>query len=68
MMKYRNNEYNEKRNNVIRDAGLAVLAFGVAVIGHVLVETNSLAVAALSLLGVLGALGISALKTVKAEA
>lgn len=68
MMKYKNREYNENRNEMIRNAGLAVLAFGAAAAGHVLVSTNSAAVAVLSLACVLGALGLSALKTVKAEA
>ncbi|MBQ4649575.1 MAG: hypothetical protein IJB73_02615 [Firmicutes bacterium] len=68
MMKYRNREYNERRNEVLRNAGLALLVFGAAALGHVLVSINSAAVAVLVLAVVLGALGISALKTIHAEA
>ena len=64
MTKYRNREFNEKRNEVIRNAGLAVLVFGAAAAAHVLVGVNSAAVAVLSLVCVLGALGFSTLKTI----
>jgi len=66
MMKYRNKEYNKERNEMMRSAGLLGLVLAAAVLGHVLVETDSLLVGAVSLIVVLGALGLSSLKNIKA--
>ena len=62
MMKYRNREYNKQRNEMIRNAGLMGLVLAAAALGHILVKTDSLLVAAASLLCVLGALGVSSLR------
>jgi len=66
MMKYRNKEYNKERNEMMRSAGLLGLVLAAAVLGHLLVETDSLLVGAVSLIVVLGALGLSSLKNIKA--
>jgi len=66
MMKYRNKEYNKERNEMMRSAGLLGLVLAAAVLGHLLVETDSLLVGAVSLMVVLGALGLSSLKNIKA--
>jgi len=67
MMKYRNSEYNQKRNEVLRTAGLAALGLGAAVAGHILVKTDSGIVAAVCIIGVLAALGISGLRNIKTD-
>ena len=66
MMKYRNKEYNKERNEMMRSAGLLGLVLAAAVLGHLLVETDSLLVGAVSLIVVLGALGLSSLKNIRA--
>ena len=66
MMKYRNREYNKERNEMMRSAGLLGLVLAAAVLGHLLVETDSLLVGAVSLIVVLGALGLSSLKNIRA--
>lgn len=65
MMKYRNKEYNKERNEMMRSAGLLGLVLAAAVLGHLLVETDSLLVGAVSLIVVLGALGLSSLKNIR---
>lgn len=66
MMKYRNKEYNKERNEMMRSAGLLGLVLAAAVLGHLLVETDSLLVGAVSLIVVLGALGLSSLRNIRA--
>lgn len=66
MMKYRNIEHNKNRNEMIQSAGLLGLVLAVSALGHFLVETDSLLVAAACLLCVLGALGASCIRNIRA--
>lgn len=67
MMKYRNKEYNKERNEMMHNGALLILALAAGAAGHILVSTNSAAVAALSLAAVLGVLGIKCIKSIKEE-
>ncbi len=64
-MKYRNKQHNQMRNEMLRNAGLLGLALAVGALGHILVKTDSLLIAAVSLAVVLGTLGLSSLKNVR---
>lgn len=66
MMKYKNSEYNKKRNEMIRNAGLIIIALGIAAFGQILVNTDSALVAAGSVVCVLAALGISSWRSIRA--
>ena len=65
MMKYRNSEYNKKRNEMIYNACLITVALGIAALGQILAKTDSFLVAGASVVCVLAALGISSWRNMK---
>lgn len=66
MMKYRNSKHNEQRNEMLRNSGLLGLTLAASALGQILVKTDSLLVAAASILIVLGALGVSSIRNIRA--